>query len=178
MPKSGSDRPLSAVTGPLTCTSLPSLPASTLSAPIETTAPAPSASERAVCTARPSFQNSPITISTIKSRPKITPPTARLIRPNHETEVTSRNESLIVSPETKDAGSPHGTAANDRGRNAATNSIAEGAHPFGACESIASDGARIWPACAVPAFSHARRPRKSTSESHVSPSDSILSNRV
>ena len=106
MPNSASARPLSAVTGPVTCTSLPSLPASTLSALTETTAPDPSASERAVWTARPSFQNRPMTISTIKSRPKTTPPTARLIRPNHETDVTSRNESLIVAHKVAGNGRP------------------------------------------------------------------------
>src|SRR5690606_30360509 len=89
-------------TGPLICTSAPSRPASTEPTPTDCTRPAPSARERAVCTARPSFQNSRTTIPTMRSSPKTTPPNDRLIRPNHETDVVSRYD-MALPPDALDA---------------------------------------------------------------------------
>ena len=110
--KSGSLGVESVVTVPLTWTSLPSLAASTASAPTETTAPAPSASERAVVTARPSFQNSSTTMPTISTSPMTTPPTELRRRPNHDVEVVSVKVLLISSDPEKGRGCGHAGPSN------------------------------------------------------------------
>jgi len=84
MPNSASNTGPEAVSAPITCTSLPSLAGSGLSAATVRTMPAPSLSDCATFTAWPSFQNSS-TQATITSRTPNTMPTRDFpSRPSHE----------------------------------------------------------------------------------------------
>lgn len=73
MPNSGSVACPPGVRLPETCTSLPSLLVSSFSGDTLRTMPAPSDSDLAVVTARPSFQNSSAQEPAISTKPKTTP---------------------------------------------------------------------------------------------------------